>query len=189
MGYRLSKITTRTGDAGSTSLANGSRVGKDSQPIVAVGMVDQLNSALGILAAKPIRAEMRAVLSRVQNDLFDLGAELTLPGKILLKPGSVAFLEQQVEHFNADLPPLQEFILPGGSEAAAFCHFARATCRSVEREIVALEKTDPVPASARLPYLNRLSDFLFVLARAINLADGQPEVYWSSSVSRTPGAA
>lgn len=188
MGYRLNKIVTRTGDAGSTSLANGVRVGKDSQPIVAVGMVDQLNSVLGILAARPIAAEVRAVLARVQNDLFDLGAELTLPGKILLSPDSVAFLEQQVERFNAELPPLREFILPGGSETVAFCHFARATCRSVEREIVALENTDPVPASLRLPYLNRLSDLLFVLARALNLADGQPEVYWSSRVSRTPGA-
>lgn len=186
MGYRLSKITTKTGDSGETSLATGMRVQKNSPYISALGAVDELNCALGMLASKPLSFDVRGVIAAVQNDLFDLGAELSQPGRLILTDDRVEFLGQQVERFNAGLPPLEEFILPGGSETAALCHVARATCRSVERVIVSLEEIDPAKSSVRLPYLNRLSDLLFVLARVLNRESGTAEVYWSSSVSRTP---
>jgi len=186
MGYRLSKITTKTGDSGETSLASGMRVQKNSPYISALGAVDELNCALGMLASKPLSSIVGSVIAAIQNDLFDLGAELSQPGKFVLASDRVEFLGQQIERFNTSLPPLEEFILPGGSETAAICHFARATCRSVERMIVSLEEIDPAQSSVRLPYLNRLSDLLFVLARVLNREAGTAEVYWSSSVSRTP---
>ncbi|MCE9658306.1 MAG: cob(I)yrinic acid a,c-diamide adenosyltransferase [Burkholderiales bacterium] len=186
MGYRLSKITTKTGDSGETSLATGARVQKNSPYIEALGAVDELNCVLGMLAVKPMSLDVRRVIAAVQNDLFDLGAELSQPGRSILRSESLEYLGHQVEHFNAGLAPLEEFILPGGSESAAICHFARATCRSVERVLVSLEDIDPAVASVRLPYLNRLSDVLFVLARVLNLESGTAEVYWSSPVSRTP---
>ncbi len=186
MGYRLSKITTGTGDSGTTSLANGTRVQKNSLYINALGVVDELNSALGVVASKQTPTAVRGVISRIQNDLFDLGAELSSPGKLVLQVESVDFLDRQIEVFNADLPHLKEFILPGGSAAAAFCHVARAACRSAERMIVSLEDRDPGHCALKLQYLNRLSDLLFILARVLNRADGVTEVYWSSNVSRAP---
>ena len=186
MGYRLSKITTKTGDSGETSLATGTRVQKNSPYIIALGEVDELNCVLGMLASKPLSPDVRRVITAVQNDLFDLGAELSQPGRSILASERVESLGQLVERFNAGLPPLEEFILPGGSETAAICHVARATCRSVERGIVSLEDIDPAESSVRLPYLNRLSDLLFVLARVLNVESGTAEVNWSSPVSRTP---
>ena len=186
MGYRLSKITTKTGDAGATSLADGTRVQKNSPYIIALGAVDELNCVLGLLASKELSSDVQRVIATVQNDLFDLGAELSQPGRLVLATDTVEFLGQQVERFNAGLPPLEEFILPGGSETAAVCHMARATCRSAEREIVSLDEIDPAHSSVRLPYLNRLSDLLFVLARVLNRETGTAEVYWSSAASRTP---
>lgn len=184
MGYRLSKITTKTGDSGTTSLADGTHVEKNSVYINALGVVDELNSALGVVTSKHISTAVRTVIARIQNDLFDLGAELSSPGKPILRAAGVEFLDRQIEVFNADLPPLKEFILPGGSEAAAFCHVARATCRSAERVIVSLDEIDPGYCELKLQYLNRLSDLLFVLARVLNRADGVAEVYWLSNVSR-----
>jgi cob(I)alamin adenosyltransferase len=177
MGHRLSKITTRTGDAGETGLADGSRVAKDSPRIAALGEVDELNSVLGVLAAEALPAEVRAALLDIQHDLFDLGGELAIPGQALLADAHVGRLEQLTERFNADLAPLKEFILPGGSRPAALAHLARTVCRRAERALVALARTDAVTRTARV-YLNRLSDLLFVLGRTLNRAAGGTDVLW-----------
>jgi cob(I)alamin adenosyltransferase len=178
MGNRLSKIVTRTGDDGSTGLADGTRVAKDSPRIEAMGSIDELNCVLGVLLAQELPApEARACLSEVQQDLFDLGGELATPGLGLITDGRIEWLEQRVEHFNAPLPPLREFVLPGGSRAAAFCHMARATCRRAERHCWALARTEPVGTPV-LRYLNRLSDLLFVLTRSLARAESSPEVLW-----------
>jgi len=177
MGHRLTKITTRTGDAGETGLGDGSRVPKDHRRITALGDIDEINSALGLVLAEDLPPELRAALSEVQHDLFDLGGELSIPGHSLLKPGRVAVLEQHLEAWNRDLAPLKEFILPGGSRAAAAAHLARTVCRRAERSVVALAKKEKVSAPAR-QYLNRLSDLLFVAARALNRAAGLGDVQW-----------
>jgi cob(I)alamin adenosyltransferase len=177
MGHRLSKITTRTGDAGETGLGDGARVPKDSPRIAALGDIDELNSTIGLLLSEEIPPEMRAVLEQVQHDLFDLGGELSIPGHSLLKDSQVEALEAQLERWNAGLPPLKEFILPGGSRAAAAAHLARTVCRRAERALVALARTEAVGMPARL-YLNRLSDLLFVGARALNRAAGRADVQW-----------
>jgi cob(I)alamin adenosyltransferase len=156
MGHRLSKITTRTGDAGDTGLGDGSRLPKDSARVAALGDVDELNSAIGVLLAEDVPLELRAVLEQVQHDLFDLGGELSIPGHSLLKPTQVEFLEERLSAWNADLPPLKEFILPGGSRAAAAAHLARTVCRRAERSVVALGRREAVQAPIR-QYLNRLS--------------------------------
>jgi cob(I)alamin adenosyltransferase len=177
MGYRLSKITTRTGDAGETGLGDGSRLPKDSARVAALGDVDELNSAIGVLLAEDVPPELRAVLEQVQHDLFDLGGELSIPGHSLLKPTQVEFLEERLSAWNADLPPLKEFILPGGSRAAAAAHLARTVCRRAERSVVALGHREAVQAPIR-QYLNRLSDLLFVAGRALNRAAGRGDVQW-----------
>lgn len=177
MGHRLSKITTRTGDAGETGLADGSRVAKDSARIAALGDVDELNSVLGVLLAEALPAAVRAALIEVQHDLFDLGGEMAIPGHALVTAAQVERLEKLIERFNADLAPLKEFILPGGSRAAALAHLARTVCRRAERSVVALARTEQVTATARV-YLNRLSDLLFVLGRALNRAAGGADVLW-----------
>ena len=177
MGHRLSKITTRTGDQGETGLGDGSRVPKDHPRVAAMGDVDELNSALGVLLAEKLPDEMRAAFSQVQQDLLDLGGELSIPGHTLLKPDRVGVLEQTTEKWNADLAPLREFILPGGSRAAAAAHLARTVCRRAERSVVALARKDKVSAGAR-QYLNRLSDLLFVTARVLNSAAGVGDVQW-----------
>lgn len=177
MGNRLSKIVTRTGDDGTTGLADGKRVAKDNARIHAIGSVDELNSHLGVLLSETLPQDMRDLLLRVQNDLFDLGGALALP----VAPFSeekLAQLEAVTAHYNADLPPLKEFILPGGTRAAALCHVARTVARRAERDIAALGHAEPVPKHA-LPYLNRLSDLLFVLCRVLNRAAEQREVYWA----------
>jgi cob(I)alamin adenosyltransferase len=177
MGHRLSKITTRTGDAGETGLGDGSRVAKDSLRIAALGDVDELNCALGMLLAEELPEDFRAAFLEVQHDLFDLGGELSIPGHRLLQQAQVRRLEEQLEAWNAQLPPLKEFVLPGGSRAAAAAHLARTVCRRAERTLVALGRHEPVGDEARR-YLNRLSDLLFVAGRALNRAAGGGDVQW-----------
>lgn len=177
MGHRLSKITTRTGDAGKTGLGDGSRVAKDHARIAALGDVDELNSALGLLLAEEVPAEIRAALTDVQQDLLDLGGELSIPGHTLLKSERVQALEAHLESWNRQLQPLKEFILPGGTRAAAAAHLARTVCRRAERSVVALARKSKVSESARR-YLNRLSDLLFVAGRALNRAAGVGDVQW-----------
>jgi cob(I)alamin adenosyltransferase len=179
MGHRLSSIVTRTGDAGTTGLGDGSRVAKDSPRIEAIGTVDELNSNLGVLLAEPLPEAVSALLVAVQHDLFDLGGELSIPGHQALGEARVVALEAAVEQFNSELPPLKEFILPGGSRAAALAHVGRTVCRRAERTLVALALHDPVSDTARR-YLNRLSDLLFVLARTLNRSAGGSDVLWQS---------
>jgi cob(I)alamin adenosyltransferase len=177
MGHRLSKITTRTGDAGETGLGDGSRVAKDSARIAALGDVDELNCAIGLLLAEEIPDDFRAAFLEVQHDLFDLGGELSIPGHKLVQEVQVRRLEERLEAWNAQLAPLKEFILPGGSRAAAAAHLARTVCRRAERTVVALGRHEPVGQDARR-YLNRLSDLLFVAGRALNRAAGRGDVQW-----------
>ncbi|GHT90597.1 ATP:cob(I)alamin adenosyltransferase [Betaproteobacteria bacterium] len=178
MGNRLSKIITRTGDAGTTGLGDGSRVAKTSLRINAIGEVDELNSTLGVLLAEPdLPAAVRAALFSVQHDLFDLGGELCIPGAKVIGAAQVERLEGLAEEFNADLPRLKEFILPGGSRPAALTHLARAICRRVERSIVCLAETETVHEAPRR-YINRLSDLLFILGRFLNRAAGGEDVLW-----------
>src|SRR6266850_3846087 len=178
MGHRLSKITTRTGDAGDTGLGDGSRVSKASARVQALGDLDELNSAIGLLAAEELPPELGELLAQVQHDLFDLGGEVSIPGHALLGEAQVAALEERLERWNAGLPALKEFILPGGTRAAAAAHLARTVCRRAERSLVALGNSEKVADSGRI-YLNRLSDLLFIAARSINLAAGEAEVIWS----------
>jgi cob(I)alamin adenosyltransferase len=177
MGKRLTKIYTRTGDAGTTGLGDGTRVEKDNPRVAAFGTVDELNSAIGLLLAVTLPEAVQVCLTRIQHELFDLGGELCLPGTELIPDQYVVQLEAELDAFNADLSPLKDFILPGGTEAAARCHLARTICRRAERELVTLTRhTDINPVSLR--YLNRLSDLLFVLARVLARAEGGTEVIW-----------
>jgi len=184
MGHRLSKIVTRTGDAGTTGLGDGSRVAKDSARIDAIGAVDELNSSLGVLLAEALPAAVAACLTEVQHDLFDLGGELSIPGSSTVSDAQVTRLEEAVTRFNADLPPLKEFILPGGSRAASGAHVARTVCRRAERSLVHLGMTATVSDPAR-KYVNRLSDLLFVLARVLNRDAGCADVLWRKDRRRT----
>jgi cob(I)alamin adenosyltransferase len=177
MGHRLTKITTRTGDAGETGLGDGARVGKDTLRVQALGDVDELNSALGVLLAEELPETMRAALQGVQQDLFDLGGELSIPGHQMVRAAQVERLDAELETWNATLAPLKEFILPGGSRAAAGAHHARAVCRRAERSVVALGRSESVSQHAR-QYLNRLSDLLFVAGRALNRHAGRGDVLW-----------
>ena len=177
MGNRLSKIYTRTGDDGSTGLGDGSRVAKDSARVTAYGTVDEANSAIGVVLACEVPAPVREVLVAVQHQLFDLGGELCIPGHAAIFDTDIARLEAHLDVFNADLPVLKEFILPGGGEASARCHLARTIVRRAEREAVALSRLEPVRPQA-LRYLNRLSDLLFVAGRTLNRAAGRGDVQW-----------
>jgi cob(I)alamin adenosyltransferase len=177
MGNRLSKITTRTGDDGSTGLGDGSRTGKDSLRIDAMGEVDELNSHIGVLLAEPLPEPIGRQLILIQHDLFDLGGELCIPDHNMLSEQRVADLEKLLHELNAELPALREFILPGGSRAAALAHVARTVCRRSERCLVAMQRHEAVSANA-LRYLNRLSDLLFVMARVLNRATGSDDVLW-----------
>ena len=177
MGHRLSKIVTRTGDAGETGLGDGSRVAKDSPRIEAIGAVDELNSVLGVLLAEALPEAIARCLTDVQHDLFDLGGELSIPGFAAVTQAHVTRVEAAVETFNGDLAPLKEFILPGGTRAAAHAHVARTVCRRAERALIRLAAVEAVSERSRI-YLTRLSDLLFVLARAINRAGGHPDVLW-----------
>ena len=177
MGNRLSKIYTRTGDDGTTGLGNGERVAKDSLRIETIGAVDELNCAIGRVLVHDLRDAMRECLQAVQHKLFDLGGELSIPGYRAIESEDVERLESALNDFNAQLPPLKEFILPGGGRAAADCHMARAICRRAERRLVSLASEEDVGEHARR-YLNRLSDLLFVLCRILARDEGGVEVLW-----------
>ena len=177
MGKRLSKIITRTGDNGTTGLSDGSRVAKDDTRIEAMGDVDELNSLLGVLLTHDIPEPSRAYLNRVQHELFELGGELSLPGHTLIKADAIQRLENDTELLNASLPPLKEFILPGGTPAAAACHVTRTVCRRAERRVVGLARQSPINENLQI-YLNRLSDLLFVIARILARGDGREEAQW-----------
>jgi cob(I)alamin adenosyltransferase len=184
MTHRLARIITRTGDRGQTGLSNGERVAKDDPRIHAIGEVDELNCALGLLLAEAdLPADARATLLVIQHQLFDLGGELSFPDlpeeRRLIRAAHVEMLEDRAARFDAGLPPLKDFILPGGCRAAALAHLARAICRRVERNLVALAKVAPLSEDARR-YINRLSDLLFLLARFLNRAAGVEDVCWVS---------
>ena len=177
MGNRLSKIYTRTGDAGTTGLGNGNRVSKNSLRIHTLGEVDEVNAAIGVLLCEELPEDVRALLTNVQHDLFDLGGEVCIPGMEMITAKQVQHLEEELDRFNDDLEPLKDFILPGGTRAAALCHQARTICRRAERMIVALGQEEAVNDAPR-QYLNRLSDLLFVLGRVLNRAGGRGDVLW-----------
>ena len=183
MSNRLTRIYTRTGDAGTTGLADGSRVAKDAPRIEAIGAVDELNSVLGVLLTEALPDEVRSCLTDVQHDLFDLGGELSRPGHAIMTEAYVSRLEHSLDGFNKALPPLKDFILPGGSRAAALAHVARTVCRRAERRLVTLDKKKSAPPCA-VRYMNRLSDLLFVLARVLNRATGRGDVLWQQGKNR-----
>jgi len=178
MGNRLSKIVTRTGDDGTTGLGDGSRVAKDCARVEAVGTVDEANSVIGIvLAVAAVPDDIRDCLVEVQHDLFELGGELCIPGHSAIDQPYIDRLESDVERFNKDLPPLKDFILPGGGEAAAACHLARTVVRRAERRAITLAGSESLrPEVTR--YLNRLSDLLFVIARVLARNETGQEVLW-----------
>ncbi|MEJ7745810.1 MAG: cob(I)yrinic acid a,c-diamide adenosyltransferase [Luteimonas sp.] len=183
MGNRLSKIYTRTGDDGTTGLGDGSRVAKDSARVCAYGTVDEANSAIGLVLAADIAdvelaRDVRGLLTTVQHQMFDLGGELCIPGHAAIHDDDIVALERQLDRYNEALPPLKDFILPGGGEAAARCHLARTIVRRAERETVTLAHHDAVRPEA-IRYLNRLSDLLFVLSRVLARAGGHGEVLWN----------
>ncbi|WP_427184271.1 cob(I)yrinic acid a,c-diamide adenosyltransferase [Bordetella bronchialis] len=183
---RLTVIATRAGDDGTTGLGDGSRVAKDSARIAALGDIDELNSALGVaLAEAELDAEVAADLRDVQHALFDMGAELCIPGYAKLDGNHVSQLDGRLAHYNGTLPALSEFILPGGSRPAALLHMARTICRRAERAVVALQRMEPVNRPV-LQYLNRLSDLLFVMARIANRGLGAGDVYWRNP-AKAPG--
>ena len=188
MGNRLSKIYTRTGDDGSTGLGDGSRVAKDSARVEAYGTVDELNSTIGmVLACEGIDDAVRETLTQVQHELFDLGGELCIPGMAMIDDADVTRLEEVLDQFNEPLPPLKDFILPGGGMAASCCHLARTVCRRAEREVIALGRVESIrPQTQR--YLNRLSDLLFVLCRVLARKSGHGEVLWQHERRRKPSA-
>ena len=181
MGNRLTQIATRTGDDGSTGLGDNTRVSKNSPRPHAMGDVDELNSHLGLLLCEPLPDGVRTLLGDVQHQLFNLGGELSIPGFALLKDDSLLQLDEALAQYNAQLPRLQEFILPAGTRAAAQAHICRTVARRAERSVVALgaAEGDAVREAPR-QYLNRLSDLMFVLARVLNRMDGGDDVYWKS---------
>ncbi len=178
MANRLSKITTRTGDDGSTGLGDGTRVGKSHPRVQALGDVDELNCALGVLLTSTMAGEHRVMLTRIQNALFDLGGELSIPTHRAVTLAHVVYLDERIAFLNAALPPLKEFILPGGGIAAAHCHVARAIARRAERSVVGLAFAADATSFA-IQYLNRLSDLLFILARVLNRDQGVADVCWT----------
>lgn len=179
MGKRLTQIATRTGDDGTTGLGDNTRVPKDHLRVHAMGDVDELNSHIGLLLCEDLPAPARDLLVEIQHQLFNLGGELSIPGYELLKAEAVAALDEALAHYNAQLPKLQEFILPAGNRAAAQAHVCRTVARRAERALVALGAQDKLREAPR-QYLNRLSDLLFVLARVFNRMHGGDDVYWKS---------
>ena len=178
MGNRLSKIYTRTGDDGTTGLGDGSRIAKDDIRMQAIGSIDELNSVIGLMLAEMGSNDgLYPRFIEIQHDLFDLGGELCIPGYQLVKDDRVALLESWLDELNAGLPPLKNFILPGGSKAAGFCHLARTVCRRAERDMVSLSRSAAIHAAGR-QYINRLSDLLFVCARILARRNGGEEVLW-----------
>ena len=181
MGNRLSKIYTRTGDDGTTGLGDGSRIDKDGLRVEAYGTVDEANSAIGVvLAVDTVPDDVRACLTDVQHDLFELGGELCIPGHEAITTDFVGRIENDLDRLNADLPPLKDFILPGGGTAAAACHLARTIVRRAERRVLSLRKAESVRDEV-IQYLNRLSDLLFVVARVLARVESGQEVIWDRS--------
>lgn len=183
MGFRLSKIYTRTGDNGDTGMADGTRVAKDDIKVSAIGDVDELNSHLGLLIAESSNTELKNKLGQIQHILFDLGAELTLPDYQAIASTHVVFLENYLDQINENLKPLDEFILPGGSRSAAIAHISRSVCRRVERCLVTLNRQHAINKES-MAFINRLSDLLFVVARLCCADDGQPEIYWQKGITQ-----
>lgn len=183
MGNRLSKIATRTGDNGTTGLGDGSRTSKDSLRVHAMGDVDELNSQIGLLLCEDLPPVLRQELISIQHDLFDLGGELCIPGYTMITEVHVARLDALLEKYNGNLPPLKDFILPGGSRAASLAHVCRTVCRRAERSIVGLGKTEKINDNPR-HYMNRLSDLLFVLSRVLNRYAGGSDVLWEKERKR-----
>lgn len=179
MGNRLSKLYTRTGDDGTTGLGDGSRINKDSPRVNAMGDVDELNSVVGLILTENLPQNVQTLLTQIQHDLFNIGGELSIPGYILLKEARIDDLETAIDQFNEQLSPLKEFILPGGTKAAAYCHLARTVCRRAERELMQLHHSETVTETSR-KYLNRLSDLLFVMCRIINKEAGVSDVLWNN---------
>ena len=179
MPNRLTKIYTRTGDDGTTELSNHERIDKSNIRIEAMGDIDELNSFIGFLRTNDIPDDLSEHLLNIQHRLFDIGGELAIPDNRVISSESVKRLEQLIDDFNSDLPALKEFVLPGGSISASICHIARTVCRRSERTLVALARRESFNAET-LCYINRLSDLLFVLARTLNLRDGNTEVLWDS---------
>ncbi|WP_372964058.1 cob(I)yrinic acid a,c-diamide adenosyltransferase [Marinobacter sp.] len=183
MGNRLSKIYTRTGDDGSTGLADGNRITKNALRVEAMGTADELSCHIGILVETlPAEDALIDVFRRIQHHLFDIGGELAIPGSKVISNEHTNWLEQVLDHYNEDLPPLKNFILPGGSIAAAHCHLARAVCRRTERVVVGLSQEDAINPAAQ-QYLNRLSDLLFVISRVLARRDGAQEILWEQKKS------
>jgi cob(I)alamin adenosyltransferase len=184
MGNRLSKIYTRTGDDGTTGLGDGTRVPKDGERVEAYGTVDELNSAIGVLLAVPgLPANVMTCLVEIQHELFDMGGELCIPGHQVITAGHISRLEEVLDGFNDPLPPLKEFILPGGGPAAAACHLARTIARRAERRVLTLSRVESVSPEV-VKYLNRLSDLLFVLARVLARHESGTEVLWRHDRTR-----
>ncbi|NOZ10887.1 MAG: cob(I)yrinic acid a,c-diamide adenosyltransferase [Gammaproteobacteria bacterium] len=177
MGQRLTKIYTRTGDQGDTGLGDGQRVSKDDDRVEALGTVDELNSLIGLLLSETGDESIKKILTAIQHQLFELGGELSLPGKTLLQENWVEAMEQQLDKLNKPLGALKDFILPGGHRSAALCHLARSVCRRAERRLYTLSRSSEVTAVS-LRYLNRLSDLLFVIARSLNQKQGCTDVLW-----------
>ena len=187
MANRLTRITTRTGDDGTTGLGDGSRVDKGDLRIEAMGNVDELNSLLGAILIQPISAPLRAAITSIQNDLFDLGAEICIPGHVVLTDDHLARLDSLAGSHNSLLPPLKEFILPSGCAAASSTHVARTACRRAERSLVRLHRAEPL-SGIGLAYLNRLSDLLFIFARVMNRDAGIADTFWTPSARRATPA-
>jgi cob(I)alamin adenosyltransferase len=183
MGNRLSKIATRTGDKGTTGLGDGSRIAKDALRVHAMGDVDELNSQIAVLLCEDIPEQMKHELISIQHDLFDMGGELCIPGYTMIKEEQVLRLDGLLAHYNADLPPLKDFILPGGSRAAAVANVCRTVCRRAERSIVSVGNAETINEAPR-QYMNRLSDLLFVLGRVLNRYAGGQDVLWEKGRER-----
>lgn len=180
MGYRLTKITTKTGDKGTTGLGDGTRVSKDHIRVEAIGTIDECNSAIGVLLAYPLPKAIKETLTRVQHKLLNVGGELCIPGYRLISPQNVIFLEKKINELNQNLPPLKDFILPTGGLGSSFCHFARTICRRAERKVVTLHQRETINEQT-LKYLNRLSDYLFVAARVLTRYERKKEVLWEKT--------
>jgi cob(I)alamin adenosyltransferase len=183
MANRLTRIYTRTGDEGTTGLGDGTRSTKESTRIEAIGTVDELNCCIGILLTENLEIGVRDKLENIQHDLFDLGGDLSTPGRVSMSKMQVTNLEEKIDQYNSTLPALKEFILPSGTRAAALCHVSRTVCRRAERCVVRLSRTETV-ASFNIQYLNRLSDFLFVLCRILNHQQGVGDVLWQPGKNR-----
>ncbi len=182
MGNRLSKLYTRTGDDGTSGLSGGERIAKNHERMNAMGTVDELNSTIGLMISKLDDEELSKMLTAIQHDLFNIGGEISMPGHSFIKPEKITYLESRIDAYNSLVEPLKDFILPGGSEAAAVCHLARAIARRAERDVVTLHQAEPVCDTTR-QYLNRLSDLLFVVARIINLRTGHPDILWNKELA------